>query len=297
MEIHWWLITLHDVLNEPRPFLGGLNLWAVVYIPTLLLLLFHYSGRVQGGLLRWLSVHSTLDPGAAHTVATLTRYGILFSGILVILDTAGVDVSTLQVFAGALGVGLGFGLQNVTSNFISGLIILFERPLKVGDRVEVGSLQGDVIAIGARSTTILTNDNITIVVPNTRFITDNVTNWSHRETRVRFRIPVLVHYGTDLDLVERLMMQVAAEDPDVLEDPPPGFRLLEFADSGMKLELRVWSSSLVRRPNLLRSQINQALYRRLVQNGVQLPYPHRELRGTLEIKGDSTPTPRGSGRT
>jgi len=125
------------------------------------------------------------------------------------------------VLAGAVGIGLGFGLQNIVNNFVSGLIILFEKPIKVGDRIEVDDVEGDVVRISGRSTEVLTNDNISIIIPNSKFITENVVNWSHTDRKVRFRIPVNVAYGSDVQLVERLLLQVAAENKDVLEQPRP----------------------------------------------------------------------------
>lgn len=145
------------------------------------------------------------------------------------------------------------------NNFISGLIILFERPIKVGERIVVGDVEGDVVRIGGRSAEVVTNDNITIIVPNSKFITENVINWSHNERRVRFSIPVQVAYGSDARLVERLLLRVAERDTDVLEFPVPAVRLMEFGDSGLRFELRAWSTTLIQRKGLLTSNLNFAI--------------------------------------
>jgi small-conductance mechanosensitive channel len=121
----------------------------------------------------------------------------------VILQTVGIDLTALSILTGAVGLGIGFGLQNIASNFISGLIILFERPVRIGDRIAVGDVEGDVMRIGARSTTVLTNDNIDIIIPNSKLITENVVNWTHNERRVRFRIPVTVAFKTDPRKLEK----------------------------------------------------------------------------------------------
>jgi small-conductance mechanosensitive channel len=194
------------------------------------------------------------------------------------LQTAGIDLTALNVLAGAVGIGLGFGLQNIVNNFISGIIILFERPIKVGDRIEVGSVEGEVVRIGGRSTEVVTNDNITIIVPNSRFITENIINWSHNDRRVRFRIPVSVAYGSDVELVVRLLLEVAAANPDVLDNPPPGVRLMEFGDNGLLFELRAWSTSLIHRKGLLLSNLNFAILASFTENGIEIPYPQRDLR-------------------
>ena len=145
-----------------------------------------------------------LDFGARHAVGTIARYVLLLIGFLVIVQSAGINLTTFNVLAGAIGIG--FGLQNVVSNFFAGLIIMFERPIKIGDRIDVDGVEGDVIENGARSTVVLTNDNIAIIVPNSKFITENVVNWKYNDNRVRFRVPIGVAYGSDVRKVEKLLL-------------------------------------------------------------------------------------------
>ncbi len=142
-------------------------------------------------------------------VGTLARYLMLLIGLLVIVQTAGIDLTTFNVLAGAVGIGVGFGLQNVVSNFIAGIIIMFERPIKIGDRIVVGGVEGNVVEIGARGTTVLNNDNISVIVPNSKFITEDVINWKYNDDKVRFRMPVGVAYGSDARLVERVLLELA----------------------------------------------------------------------------------------
>jgi len=191
------------------------------------------------------------------------------------------------VLAGAVGIGVGFGLQNVVSNFIAGIIIMFERPIKIGDRIIVGGVEGNVVEIGARGTTVLNNDNIAVIVPNSKFITEDVINWKYNDDRVRFRIPVGVAYGSDARQVERVLLEVAAADADVMQDPAPAVRLMAFGDDGLLFELRAWSRSLVDQKGKLISQLNFAIYDRFRQEGIEFPFPQRDLHlrsGVLEVR-------------
>ena len=258
---------------------GAITLGSVTYLVVAVLLLMWLARRLQ----RWLAdgplLRHRLDTSARLAAATLVRYAVLLVGLLVIVQTAGIDLTTFNVLAGAIGIGIGigFGLQNVVSNFIAGLIIMFERPIKIGDRIVVGGTDGSVIEIGARATTVLNNDNIAVIVPNSKFITDEVVNWQYNDNQVRFRIPVAVAYGSDARHVERVLLEVAAADPDVLEQPPPAVRLMQFGDDGLLFELRAWSASLVDRKGRLASQLNFAIYDRFRAEGIEIAFPQRDL--------------------
>ena len=273
------LAVIVSVLKTPIFMLGStpVTSWAILQLLFLATLLVYLSGRLMRWLVESVLIRTTLELGARQATGTILRYLILAIGFAIILQTAGIDLTALNVLAGAVGLGLGFGLQNIVNNFISGVVILFERPIKVGDRIVVGDVEGDVVAIGARSTTVVSNDNISIIVPNSKFITENVVNWSHNDRRVRFRVPVNVAYGTDAALVEKLLLEVAAANPDVLSDPPPAVRLLEFADNGLSFELRAWSSSLIHRRGLLNSSLNLGIYRVFTENRIEIPYPQRAI--------------------
>jgi small-conductance mechanosensitive channel len=189
-----------------------------------------------------------------------------------------------------LGIGVGFGLQNIVNNFISGLIILLERPIKIGDRIEVGSIEGDVVKIGGRSTTVLTNDNISVIVPNSKFILENVVNWSHNERTVRFRIPVSVAYGSDIKLVEKSLLEVAKDNPDILDNPEPAVRFLEFGDSGLLFELRAWTMTLIHKKGKLISALNFAIYEKFKEHNIEIPFPQRDIHirsGNIPQDGDA----------
>jgi len=278
-ELHALFATLGNTLKTPLLTLGGspVTLGAIVQLLVLVLLLFYLSAKLRHWLVERVLPRTKMEIGARQATGSIIRYAIIAIGLAVILQTAGIDLTALNVLAGAIGLGLGFGLQNIVNNFISGLIILFERPIKVGDRVVVGEVEGDVVHIGGRSTTVVSNDNISIIVPNARFITENVVNWSHNDRTVRFRIPVTVAYGSDIALVEQLLLEVAAANPDVLENPPPAVRLMEFGDSGLGFELRVWSTTLINRRGLLTSSLNLAIYSAFVAHNIEIPYPRRDV--------------------
>ncbi len=288
-DLSWWLEKFTSILEVPIFELGGkpFTLWSLVYIVILVALLFYVAGKLQVWMAERALARTRLDVGARQAVASITRYVLLLLGLLIIVQTAGINLTTLNVLAGAVGIGLGFGLQNVVSNFISGLIIMFERPIKIGDRIVVDEVEGDVVRIGARSTVILTNDNINIIVPNSKFITENVVNWKYNDASVRFKIPVGVAYGSDVRKVEKILLEVAKADKDVLEDPAPVVRFMEFGDSSLNLELRAWSTSAVNRKGRLISALNFAIYDKFREQGIEIPFPQRDLHirsGVVEVK-------------
>ena len=223
--------------------------------------------------------HTKLDPGQQYAFARIVSYIVLVLGLVIGLETVvGVNLSSLAVIAGALGVGIGFGLQNIVSNFVSGLIILAERPIQIGDRVDVGNnTVGKVERIGARATQVLTNDNIMVIVPNSEFVSNRVINWTHVDPRVRFRINVGVSYGSDPHVVEKILLEVAGANPNVLKNPAPGVVFKEFGESALNFELRVWSSDMTHRPGSLESQLNFAIWDKFKERGIEILFPQRDL--------------------
>ncbi len=274
-----WLEQLKSYFDVPLLTLGTaqVTILTLIYLFVFSLLLFYLSAKLRNWIVDQFLTRTRMDVGARQATGSIIRYFVIAVGFIIILQTAGIDLTALNVLAGAVGIGLGFGLQNIVNNFISGLIILFERPIKVGDRLVVGDVEGDVVRIGGRSTEVVTNDNITIIVPNSKFITENVINWSHNDRKVRFRIPVSVAYGSDVRLVERLLLEVAAGDPDVLDKPAPGVRLMEFGDNGLLFELRAWSTTLIHRKGLLVSNLNFAILASFTEHGIEIPFPQRDL--------------------
>jgi small-conductance mechanosensitive channel len=262
--------------NQALPGVS-LTLVQIFLLVALLLGVFWISARTKSFLFNRFLVNSGLDRSLQYAISQIVSNIVLVVGVFIVLDNAGIHLGTLAVFAGAVGVGIGFGLQNIASNFISGLVILAERPITIGDRVEVAGVAGQVQQIRARSTVILTNDNITMIVPNTKFIDSPVTNWTYGDPRVRFRIPIGVAYGSDLDKVRDALLEVARENSHVLHDPQPTVFLDNFGESSINLDLVVWSKEMSYRPRRFRSELNFAIARKLREAGVEIPSPQRDL--------------------
>ncbi len=291
--------TLSELFKATRTLLdislfrlgsGEFTLWTLIYIILFTILLIYLAGRLNNWIANRLLSQSRLHLGVRQAVGSLIRYVIIAVGLVIILQTAGIDLTTLNVIAGAVGIGVGFGLQDIASNFISGLVILFERPIKIGDRIEVGGVEGDVTRIGARSTSVLTNDNISIIIPNAKLISENVINWSHNDERVRFRVSVGVAYGSDVRLVEKVLVEAARENRDVLERPEPAVRFMKFGDSSLDFELRVWTTSLTHRKGILISDLNFAIFDKFKLHGIEIPFPQRDLHirtGSFAVSANS----------
>jgi small-conductance mechanosensitive channel len=180
-------------------------------------------------------------------------------------------------------VGIGFGLQAIVNNFASGLILLFERPVKVGDTIQIGDQLGEVRDLGLRATVIKTYDSAEIVVPNSDLITGQLTNWTLAERRIRLKLPVGVAYGSDVEQVMALLMECAAENPKALKTPAPRVLFLAFGASSLDFELRVWIGEFTDR-RIVQSDINRAIEKKLREAGIEIPFPQQDiyLRGLPE---------------
>src|SRR2546428_9267167 len=229
--------------NAPLPAVS-LSLVQIFLLIGLLVAVFWISSRTKRFLFNRFLVNSGLDRALQYAISQIIANVVLVVGIFIVLENTGIHLGALAVFAGAVGVGVGFGLQNIASHFISGLVILAERPITIGDRVEVAGIAGQVQQIRARSTVILTNDNIAMIVPNTKFIDSPVTNWTYGDPRVRFRVPVGVAYGSDVNEVCEALITAAREHPATLSDPAPNVYLQKFGDNSIDFELVDWSSEM-----------------------------------------------------
>ena len=272
--------------SVPLPGLP-ISLLQIFLLVGLLLAVFWISARTKRFLFNSFLVHSGLDRSLQYAISQIAANVVLVVGIFIVLQNTGIHLEALTVFAGAVGVGVGFGLQNITSNFISGLVILAERPITIGDRVEVGGVTGQVQQIRARSTVILTNDNITTIVPNQKFIDSPVTNWTYGDPRVRFRIPVGVAYGSDVEKVRAALIAAGREHPKALSDPAPSVFLKQFGASSIDFELVVWSEEMSHRPSRFKSDLNFSIEKKLRESGIEIPYPQRDLHirsGVLKVE-------------
>lgn len=273
------LKKLNEILNIVIFDIKGsdFTLLTLIFIIVASFLLVFLSNRFSKILVSRVLSRYIKDTGVSASIGTIVRYIIIVIGFITIFQSAGFDLSTLGLLAGALGVGIGFGLQNVTNNFISGIIILFERPIKVGDRIEVGDINGDVLSISMRSTTVITNDNISVIVPNSEFINSQVINWSHNDRRVRFKIPVGVSYKEDPEKVRELVIQVAKNHQGVLKFPEPDLWFDEYGDSSLNFNLIIWTSEFIQRPNALKSQLYYDIFKTFAQHNIEIPFPQRDL--------------------
>jgi small-conductance mechanosensitive channel len=267
-----WFTEPFLSIGQARVSLASLAEFLAVVVVVVLVA--RLVGRFVGSR---LLARTSMAVGLQYAIGRITYYILLVLGLMIALQTSGVEVGSLTVLLGALGVGIGFGLQNIVNNFVSGLILLVERPAQVGDWIEVGGTGGRVERIGARSTTILTSDNITMIIPNADMVTQQIVNWSHGDPRVRFRIPVGVAYGSDIPRVREALLEVAAAHPKVLRDPPPTVFFRGFGDSSLNMELVVWTREMVHAPLQFQSDLNFAIDAAFRRHGIQIPFPQRDV--------------------
>lgn len=274
-----FLSWLEELMNFSLFNLGEskLTVGLLLTLAISFLVLFVGSEWIRRLLVNRILKKYHITEGTRLSIGTMVKYILILAGIFSILQTNGIDLSAFGVLAGAIGVGIGFGLQNITNNFISGLIILFEQPIKVGDRIEVGNVNGDVIKISARSTMVVTNDNITIIVPNSQFIDNQVINWSHSDRMVRFNFPVGVAYREDPEKIRKILLEVAAANKGVLDKPETDVLFEKYGDNSINFNLRVWTSEYVNRPKVLKSQLYFEIFKRFREEGIEIPFPQRDL--------------------
>ncbi len=274
-----WAKKIQEAFSAPLFTMGdsSFTLWILIYLILATLLLAFAASALNKIISHRLLARSRIELGVRIAVGTIVKYLTLVVGFVIILQTAGINLSSITILLGALGVGIGFGLQNVTNNFVSGIIILFERPIKVGDRIEVADVSGDVVDISMRATTIVTNDNISIIVPNSQFISETVINCSHTDRNVRFNFPVGVSYREDPETVRQILLEIALDNPGILKNPKPDVLFSDYADSAMLFNLRVWTREYINRPGVLKSQLYYEIAKRFREKGIEIPFPQRDV--------------------
>ncbi len=254
---------------------------------------FALSWGLQALLMEKVLSSRQMDTGARLSIVRLIHYALVLVGFLVALSALGFELKNVTIIGGALGVGIGFGMQAIVNNFVSGLILLFERPIKVGDVIQLSDGQrGRVLNLGLRATTIQTFDRAEIVVPNGDLISNQVTNWTLGDRSMRLTIPVGVAYGSDVETVMRVLMAIATESTQVLKDPQPMVLFLNFGDSSLDFQLRVWISDFNDR-RIIQSALIREIDRRFRVEGVEIPFPQRDLylrsvdgKAAERLKGD-----------
>ena len=267
-----------DILRKNLISLGDVMITPAVLLTAALILLatFGFSRLLRRMLRRNVFRLTHLNIGAQESILRILHYFIMLVGLFIAVQQIGVDLTTLAAIGAVLMVGVGLGLQNITSNFISAIILLFERPVQVGDFVEVSGVQGRIRMIKTRSSVVETLDNVSIIVPNSNFISQNVTNWSYRDSKVRIHISVGVSYGSDVDLVAETLLRVGRAHPEVLLNPEPTIQFLEFGDSSLNFVLLIWINDASRQ-YFVRSDLNFAVVKAFREEGITIAYPQRDL--------------------
>jgi potassium-dependent mechanosensitive channel len=235
------------------------------------------SRSISALLERRMSRRNQIDPGLRYTIARLVRYLLITAGVFLSLNLAfNLNLTSIAVLFTALSVGIGFGLQYIAADIASGFILLFERPIRVGDRITIGEDEGDVQSINLRTTLVITNDRISIIVPNSRLVSQRVINWSYGDPRARIPIPIGVATDANVNLVTETLLLAARDVENVLTDPPPKVQFLKFGDFSLDFRLLVWTRQ-PRRHRQIKSDINYRIERLFRERGIEVARPTHEF--------------------
>lgn len=279
LHLFGWLTPMIQAMDSVSITTGEnrFSLWSVikliVSIAVYLVFALWLSATIENRLNRSEYLSRSLQVGLAKTGRLL----FITLAILLALNTIGIDLTALAVFGGALGVGLGFGLQRIASNFISGFILLFDRSIRPGDVITVGQSYGWVNALRARYVVVKDRDGVERLIPNENIITSEVINWSYTDHDVRLKLPVQISYNDDPEQAMALMEEAALRSERVLKDPKPAARLMNFGDNGIDLELRVWISDPEEGVANVRSEVNLNIWRAFKENNITIPFPQRDV--------------------
>ena len=285
----WTLVALHilgllpfvvEVLDEYAWTFGStrVSIYMVVSFLLSIALLSLVALWLTNGVQSMLKRSQALDDSIKLVLSKLTRFVFLMLAVVVAMMTAGIDLTAFAVFGGALGVGLGLGLQRVVSNFVSGIILAFEESIRIGDVITVGQSFGVVQALYARHIVVRDRDGRDILIPNETLLTAEIINWSYGDKNVRFRMPVQISYQDDPEQAMAIMLRAARETGRVLAEPEPVVRLMGFGDNGIDLELRLWIHDPENGVNNVRSEAYLKIWRYFREAGISIPYPQRDVR-------------------
>jgi len=268
----WAYLTQQFTFGRITVSVSSLILGMLVVLLTILV------SRWASSLLdRRLTNRRNIDPGLRYTICRLAKYVVVTIGSLAALRQAfGIDLTSIAVVFTALSVGIGFGLQYIAADIASGFILLFERPIRIGDRITIGEDEGDVQSINLRTTVVTTNDRIAIIVPNSKLVGQRVVNWSYGDPRARISIPIGVADDSDIDLVTATLTRAAQGVANVLEEPKPRVQFLKFGDYSLDFRLLVWTNQ-PRRHVQIRSDINYRIARLFRERSIRIPYPTQEF--------------------
>ena len=247
-----------------------------LFIALLIVFIFFTVARWAEKIVGQALKRAHIEPGVSNSLSRLSRYGIMAIGMMVALDSIGIGLSSLAAVGAILMVGIGFGLQNLTQNFISGLIILLERPIKQGDLIQVNGVTGKVKSIGLRSTIIETRDEISVIVPNGQFISEQVINESHSSEKMRIHVQVGVAYGSDARAIEKSLLEVAQEHPKILSHPPSRVQFCDFGDSSLNFKLLSWIQDIWG-SDFICSDLRFDIEKKFREHKITIPFPQRDI--------------------
>ena len=284
-----WFVAALSVLRLLNPTITLLDSVALTVGDTRISIYLLLKGGVIAAILLWIAAGASnvlqtrlrstrrLTPSVQVLIGQLAKFTFLFVAIVIALNTIGIDLTALAIFSGAVGVGIGFGLQKIVSNLISGIILLMDRSIKPGDVIEVGGTYGRVTSLGARYASVLTRDGTEHLIPNEELIISRVVNWSHSNPNVRQKVPVGISYKSDIELAKRLILEACAETARILKHPEPNCLLRGFGDSSVDLEARYWINDPSEGIANVASEMLFRVWHKFAEHGIEIPYPQRDL--------------------
>jgi small-conductance mechanosensitive channel len=285
MALLGWLDVIEASLNRINLIPGRFSLWALLKGLVVVTAFVVVASLIARALERHVMRLDQLAVSTRVGVSKAANFLLVALGVLLGINAAGVDITTLNVLTGAIGIGLGFGLQSVASNFLSGFVLLMDKSIKPGDVISFTGHEGAsagnfgwVQELRGRYVVVRDRDGVDTLVPNQNLITTSFINWSYSDQRVRLKLPVTVSYEDDPEVALKLLLEAAQDHPRILHDPPPVSRLMSFEDNGMRLEIRFWIADPVNGVNNIRSDVNRAIWRIFRIHGITIPVPQQDVR-------------------
>ncbi len=274
-----WLPAVIEFLATPVFAIGNnpVSILSVLKFLFSIIIFIVLAGWLSRVIEKNVQKSDYINPSMQVGLIKFSKFFLYTLAILIAISVTGINLAALTVFGGALGVGLGFGLQRIASNFISGFILLFDRSIKPGDVISVGTRFGWVQELRARYIVVRDREGVETLIPNENLITSEVTNWSYSDRKVRVKIPVQVSYNDDPEFASELMIQACEGVDRILQDPKPQVRLTEFADSGISLQLRIWIQDPQNGLGAIKSEVNFAIWKLFKEHNVTIPYPQRDV--------------------
>lgn len=262
-------------LGDFKLLIGNLFAALIIIIST-----WFFISILRRGIIKPRFIIDKIESKRRMSIFLIVKYFIWVISFIIILEVIGVDITVLVFGSTALLVGLGLGLQNIFKDLISGLFLLFEGTIKLGDIIEVENVVGKVIGISLRSSQILTREDVVFIIPNSKFVSEKVVNWTHNQEYIRFSVYLDIAYGSDIDLVYSCLNKSMEENSLILKEPSSFVRLIDFGDSSLKFEMVFWSKEVFIIENI-KSDLRKSVYKKLLENNIEIPFPQRDI----NIKG------------